>query len=93
MPLRDAPSHISRPKKRPRDLHKAATLRPREVFDLYGIPSSTLCELCKHPDQSKRLPSLLVPGRQGRKGIRLIPHAELRAWLERWRQGNACATA
>lgn len=71
-------------KKKTRDLTKAVTLRPAEVFALYGIPSSTLCALCKHPDPERRLPSKLIPGRQGRKGLRLIDHAALRAWMEKW---------
>ena len=59
-------------KKKPRDLTRALTLRPAEVFALYGIPSSTLCGLCKHADPEKRIPSRLIPGRKGRKGLRLI---------------------
>lgn len=72
-------------KKKPRDLTRAVTLRPAEVFALYGIPSSTLCGLCKHEDPEKRIPSRLIPGRKGRKGLRLINHDELRAYLDRWR--------
>ncbi len=72
-------------RRRTRDLAQAAMLRPREVFFLYGISSSTLCELCQHPDPLRRIPSLKIPGRRGHKGMRLIPHAELKVWLERWR--------
>lgn len=72
-------------KRRTRDLMNAAALRPADVFELYGIPSSTLCGLCKHPDPERRLPSRLVPGRRGRKGLRIIMHAELRAWLDKWK--------
>lgn len=75
--------------KKKRDLNSAATLRPAEVFELYGIPSSTLCQLCKHPDPTKRMPSMLTPGRRGRKGLRLINHGELKAWLARWHTGQA----
>lgn len=79
-------SLTSTPRRRKtRDLTKAVTLRPADVFALYGIPSSTLCELCKHPDPDRRIPSSLIPGRCGRKGLRLINHDELRAWLARWR--------
>jgi hypothetical protein len=81
-------------KKKQRDLSCAITLRPAEVFALYGIPSSTLCQLCKHQEPEKRLPSHLIPGRRGRKGLRLIDHAELRAYLKRWRgdeEGGAVA--
>jgi hypothetical protein len=65
-----------------RDLRLAITLRPSEVFEAYGIPTSTLCEMCNHPDPTRRLPSFLVPGRSGHKGIRLIDHDQLRAWLK-----------
>ena len=70
---------------KPRDLKNALMLRPRDVHELYGICSSTLHGLCTHPDPRRRLPSIKIPGRQGRKGIRLIYQAELVAWLERWR--------
>ena len=70
---------------KPRDLTKAVTLRPRDVHELFGISTSTLHGLCTHPDPKRRLPSIKVPGRQGRKGIRLIYWTELVAWLERWR--------
>ena len=70
-----------RKKKKQRDLSKAEMLRPADVYALYGIPSSTLCQMCKHPDPEKRMPSMLIPGRFGRKGLRLIDHAKLRAWL------------
>ena len=69
-----------------RDLTKAVTLRPIEIYQLYGIPTSTLCILCKHPDPEKRLPSRLTPGRSGRKGLRLVFHDDLRRWLDRWKQ-------
>lgn len=70
---------------KPRDLNKAVTLRPRDIHALYGISTSTLHCYCTHPDPERRLPSIKVPGRQGRKGIRLIYQAEMIAWLERWR--------
>lgn len=68
-------------KKKQRDLSKAEMLRPADVYALYGIPSSTLCQMCNHPDPAKRMPSMLIPGRRGRKGLRLIDHTKLRAWL------------
>lgn len=73
-------------RRKSRDLSQAITLRPRDVFMLYGISSSTVCELCQHPDPDRRIPSTLIPGRQGHKGMRLINHAEFRAWLGKWRQ-------
>ena len=70
-------------KKKHRDLSLALMLRPGEMFSLYGIPPSTLCELCNHPDPTRRIPSHLILGRKGRKGLRLINHAEFKAWLDR----------
>ena len=82
--LQATPRTVQSKRKKSRDLSVATMLRPAEVFALYGIPTSTLCELCKHADPAKRLPSMLIPGRQGRKGLRLIDHAKLRAWLANW---------
>lgn len=72
-------------KRKSRDLSKAITLRPADVFQLYGIPTSTLCQFCNNPDSTRRLPSRLIPGRKGRRGLRLIQHAELKVWLDRWK--------
>lgn len=79
----DSTSGASAPvrRKKQRDLSKAEMLRPADVYALYGIPSSTLCQMCNHPDPAKRMPSMLIPGRRGRKGLRLIDHTKLRAWL------------
>ena len=83
-----------RPKKKPaakkrkkptRDLSKAVTLRPSELFLLYGFATSTTCELCKHPDPEVRMPSYFVPGRQGRKGKRFIDQAEFKVWFAKYR--------
>ena len=68
-----------------RDLSKAITLRPADVFTLYGIPTSTTSVLCNDPNPERRMPSLKIPGRRGRKGMRLIDHAELKIWLSKWR--------
>lgn len=67
-----------------RDLRSALTLRPRDVFVLYGVPPSTLADLCRHPDPEKRMPSILLPGARGRRGITLIDHGRFRAWLAKW---------
>ena len=69
-------------KRRTRDLSKAITLRPRDIFDLYGITPSVLCRIANHADSTKRLPSTLIPGRAGRKGVRLVKHDDLRAYLD-----------
>ena len=71
-----------RPKKT-RDLSKAVTLRPAEVFALYGIPPATLRDWCTHKEADHKLPSALIQGRAGRKGVRLIKQADLLAYLER----------
>ena len=65
-----------------RDLRKALRLRPKDIFELYGIPDSTLCLLCKNPDKSKRPPSVKIPGRKGRRGIRLFEKTKFEAWLD-----------
>jgi hypothetical protein len=71
-------------RRRARDLARAESLRPRDVFELHGIPASTLRDMCTHPDPAVRLPSLLIPGRQGRRGVRLIKRTDLNAWLEKF---------
>lgn len=73
-----------RKRRRQRDLTKAITLRPFDVFTLYGIPTATLCQMCRHPNPERRLPAILIPGRQGRRGIRLVNHEELKRWLAKW---------
>jgi hypothetical protein len=75
-------------RKRFRDLGKAETLRPREIYERFGIPESTLSGYFFHPDPRIRLESILIPGRKGRKGIRLVFRADLEAWLGRWRASN-----
>jgi hypothetical protein len=77
------PKHSSR--KRSRNLVEAATLRPREVHELYGMPETTVSDLCNHSDPEMRIDSYKIPGRQGRKGSRYIDHASFRKWLARWR--------
>lgn len=79
----DAAGHDQpRRRNRGRDLKKALRLRPKDIFELYGIPDSTLCVLCKHPDKSKRPPSVLLPGRKGHRGIRLFEKTKFEAWLD-----------
>jgi hypothetical protein len=78
------PSRSAGAKRKSRDLVAAVTLRPAEVFALYGIPTSTICVLCKHPNPEQRLPSIKIPGRCGRKGMRLIRHDALRAYFAKW---------
>lgn len=70
--------------KKPRDLTRAAHLRARDIFELYGITASTLSTLARDPDPARRVPSRLILGRTGRKGVRLFPRAAFEAWLARW---------
>lgn len=71
-------------RKRTRDLTNAVTLRPADVFTLYGVPPSTLRDWCLCGPEADRLPSRLIPGRRGRRGVRLIEKAKLDAWLNKW---------
>jgi hypothetical protein len=72
-------------KKTQRDLTKAVTLRPREVFILYGMPVTTVSDLCNLSDPVERIDSYKIAGRCGRKGGRYIDHAKFKLWLERHR--------
>lgn len=71
-------------RRKARDLAVAIDLRPRDIFDLHGIPSSTLHELCTR--EKDRLPSRLIPGRGGKRGVRLVKKTDLHEFLERYRQ-------
>ncbi len=65
-----------------RDLERAVWLRPRDIEEIYGIDASMLCRLCKSEDLGKRLPSVLISGRAGRRGVRLVKRADIDAYLE-----------
>lgn len=78
-------------RRRLRNLDDADMLRPAEIYMKYGIPPSTLCEMCKRNDPTTRLPSILIPGRKGHKGLRLIERTELLAYLARFKIGSAAA--
>lgn len=67
-----------------RDLQKAVTLRPADVTALYGVSKVTLRNWCIRAENP--LPSILVKGRNGRKGVRLIERAKLDAWLSQFAQ-------
>lgn len=69
-------------RRKARDLAVAVTLRPRDIFDLYGVPSSTLHEWATR--QTDRLPSSLIPGRKGKRGVRLIKKADFEAFMQRF---------
>jgi len=67
-----------------RDLTRATWLRPWDVRELYGIPQSTLCHYATKLPMERRPESHFIPGRGGRKGIRLFPRGAFEAWLRRW---------
>ena len=77
------PRNTRKKRLKTRDLSKALKLRPNDIWELYGIPSSTLCLWCKHPRPGvSPPPSLKIEGRQGRRGIRLFDKLKFEAWLE-----------
>jgi hypothetical protein len=71
--------------RRQRDYNCAVALRPADIFHQYGISGSTLHYMCTHPDETKRLTSVLIPGRSGRRGVRLVYRADLEAYLARFK--------
>lgn len=81
MEKREHRSPRPRKNKPTRDLSQAITLRPREVYELYGVAASTLHWYLMHPDPNIRLPSIHPPGRRGSRGIILIEKSDLSAWL------------
>jgi hypothetical protein len=56
-------------------------LTPRQIWELFGIPMSTLHDYCTQ--ENDPLPSILIKGRGGKRGKRLIPVAPFYAWLAR----------
>ncbi|MFA6288072.1 MAG: hypothetical protein WC661_11870 [Opitutaceae bacterium] len=70
-------------KRTSRDLANAVDLRPRDIFDLHGVPSSTLHEWCTR--EHDRLPSSLIPGRRGKRGVRLVKRKDIEAFIEKFR--------
>jgi hypothetical protein len=72
-----------------RDLAVAKELRPRDIWDVYGIAPSTLCVLATHEDAARRPLSRFIRPRGGRKGLRLFDKAAFEAWKSCWdREGN-----
>lgn len=82
---------ISPRRRRERDLTKAVCLRPADVFALYGIPPSTLHDLCNQTDPARRLTSTLIQGKKGKRGLRLVNHDTLRAYLAKWSNAKKVA--
>ena len=64
---------------------KPRALRPRQVRELYGIPQSTLRVWCCELPPADRLPSMLIPGRKGNRGVRLLMVDALEEWLAKHR--------
>lgn len=64
---------------------KPRALRPRAIREIYGIPPSTLRDFCCNLPPGRRLPSILIQGRSGRKGCRLVMVDDLEAWLAKHR--------
>jgi hypothetical protein len=60
-------------------------LTPRQIADRYGISPSQLCRYCTRTDD--RLPSVLIKGRNGRRGKRLVRLTDLEAWLAQFNAG------
>jgi len=55
-------------------------LTPRQIADRYGISPSQLCRYCTRTED--RLPSVLIKGRNGRRGKRLVRLTDLEAFLK-----------
>lgn len=68
-------------KRKPRDLAAAVMLRPRDIFELYGISQPTLWRLTREVDKADRLPATFIGARAGRKGLTLVRRVDLEAYL------------
>jgi hypothetical protein len=60
-------------------------LKPRQIREQYAIPPSSLHFYCTLLPEKERLPSFLLPGRNGTRCTRLVYEDELQAWLEKHR--------
>lgn len=87
-----APSTTPTPKRprrprttRRRDMGRVLWLRVAEVHEVYGIGQHMLHHYATC-DGERRLPSVMIAGTRGRRGVRLFRRDELEQWLERWRQ-------
>lgn len=70
-------------------LERAEYIRPGEIRLLYGIAESSLRNYFAL-DEAERLPRCKLRGVKGRRGLSLVHHATLRAWLkwQEWRGLN-----
>lgn len=85
-----ASARTPRRPRRGRDLSRALHYRAADIFELHGIPASTLCELARRPVDP--IPSRLIAPRGGRRGLRLFPVAETEAWIARQGTATQCRT-
>lgn len=87
---RKARPPVPRRSRTPEELRHAETLRPRDLFVLYGLGPSAVHELCTKGDEFGVLPSVLIGAKSGRKGIRLVRRTDIETFLAA-RQVNAPA--
>jgi len=80
-------------KRTDRQLESAIWLRPRDIRVLYGISPSTLCRLCTTDDAARRLPSVKIVGRGGKKGLRLVKRTDLDAYLQTSMEAQSISAA
>lgn len=78
---------LRKPERSLDELKAAPTLRASEVFRLYGIPANTVQQYAL----AGQFESILIQGRKGRKGVRLIDHTAFKAWLDEHRVGKKAA--
>ena len=69
-------------KRTPRQIEGAIWLRPRDIEQAYGIDSTMISLLCRSEDPQKRIPSVMISSRGGKKGVRLVKKVDLDAYLE-----------
>lgn len=71
---------------------KLLALKPSQICEAYSIPPSSLHFYCeKMEPAADRLPSYLLPGRNGRKCTRLVRVADLETWLEKHLRRHSAA--
>lgn len=75
-------------KRKARDLTNAVMLRPRDVFELYGISQPTLWRITHTGEASDRLPATFIGSRKGRMGLTLIKRSDLDAYLAKHSNGG-----
>jgi len=62
----------------------AKALKPAQIDAIYNIPPSSLHFYCATLEPAdERLPSMMLPGKKGRKATRLVKVTDLETWLAR----------